>query len=469
MNDKPLCVDLDGTLIATDSLWESVLILLRQNFWRCFLLPLWLLQSRAYFKHKIAQYITLDVATLPYRENVLAFLQHEKNQGRTLVLATAAHHTIAQAVASHLKLFDSVIASDVNTNMKGTTKRDVLNQRFNAYDYIGDSKADLPILRAAQNAFLVAPSRALQKLTQCPPEQIFSTPKNTWVIWLKALRPHQWVKNILIFLPLVLSHQLFDWAKFEEALLAFVAFSLVASSGYVLNDLLDLAADRVHPSKKNRPFASGQIPIQYGLPLFVGLVCLSFLLSLWTLSTSFTGMLSLYLLLTMTYSFYLKQKVIVDVIVLAGLYTHRILAGCIAVTVPISSWLLAFSMFIFMSLAFLKRYTELLQLTDQKTVKNRNYETGDIEMIASIGPTSGYIAVLVFALYINSDVVTTLYHSSFILWMICPLLLYWITRVWFLAHRQQMLDDPVLFALTDGVSWFVVTCIIFFMLFAKFY
>jgi len=484
MNNNPLCVDLDGTLIATDSLWESVLILLKQNFWRCFLLPLWLLQGKAYFKHQIAQFVTLDVETLPYRENVLTFLQQEKAKGRTLVLATAAHHTIADAVASHLKLFDFVIASDVDTNLKGITKRDILNQRFGTYDYIGDSSADIPILQAAHSAFLVTPSRNLQALIQCPPEQVFTAPKKSWFIWLKALRPHQWVKNTLIFLPLLLSHQLLDWSKFENALLTFIAFCLVASAGYILNDLLDLPADRIHPNKKKRPFASGQIPIHYGLPFFAILVSLGFLLALWGLSANVTGMLGLYLLLTLSYSFYLKQKVIVDVLLLAGVYTHRLLTGCIAVTVPLSSWLLAFSMFIFMSLAFLKRYTELLQLKEQndlkrytelfqpknqEKIKNRNYEIGDIEMIASIGPTSGYLAVLVFALYINNEVVMVLYNSPFILWLICPLLLYWITRVWFLAHRKQMLDDPVHFALTDGVSWFVVIWIIIFTLLANFF
>jgi len=246
---KPLCVDLDGTLIATDTLWESVLLLLRHNLLLIFFLPLWLIRGRAYLKHKIAQQVTLDVETLPYHESVLTFLQHEKKQGRILVLATAAHH-------------------------------DALKKRFTTYDYIGDSSADLPILQAAHEGFLVAPSPTLLKQFHCPPDKIFSTPKSTLWDWLKALRPHQWVKNILIFLPLVLSHQLFDLTKLGTALLAFIAFSLTASAGYILNDLLDLAADRAHHSKKFRPFASGRVPIQYGLPLFLGLILLSFSISL---------------------------------------------------------------------------------------------------------------------------------------------------------------------------------------------
>jgi 4-hydroxybenzoate polyprenyltransferase/phosphoserine phosphatase len=467
LSSKPLCVDLDGTLIATDTLWESVLLLLRHHFFVIFRLPRWLKQGKAHLKHQIAQHITLDVANLPYHENVLTFLQHEKKKGRMLVLATAAHQTIAQAVADHLKLFDVVIASDAHINMKGATKRDALKQRFKTYDYIGDSRADLPILLDAHEAFLVAPSRALLKQFTCPPDRIFSPPRCTVWDWLKALRPHQWSKNVLIFLPLFLAHQLFDLSKLGDTLLAFIAFSLTASSGYVLNDLLDLAADRIHPSKKHRPFASGRVPIQYGLFFFVSLVILSFSLSLLCLPLNFTGMLALYLLITITYSLYLKQKLFIDVLVLAGLYTHRILAGGVAVSVTISSWLLAFSLFIFLSLAFLKRYVELLQLTDQKVIKHRSYEVGDIEMIASMGPTNGYLAVLVFALYINHEQVKILYSSPQILWLICPILLYWISRVWFLAHRQQMLDDPVQFALTDKISWIVVASITVLMLLAN--
>lgn len=468
-NQKPLCVDLDGTLIATDSLWESVLSLLRQNFWLSFFLPFWLMKGKAYFKHQVAQYVTLEVETLPYRDNVLAFLQQAKSQGRKLILATAAHQTIAQAVAAHLLLFDEVIATDAETNMKGATKRDTLKQRFGSYDYMGDSWADLPIFEAAHQAYLVAPSPALLQKTQCPPDQVFSAPKLTWLVWLKALRPHQWVKNTLLFLPLLLSHEFLDISKLGEGFWAFIAFSLAASSGYILNDLLDLAADRAHPTKKYRPFASGVLAIQFGIPLFLALVSLSFFISWWWLSTNFMGMVGLYLVFTITYSFFFKQKMIIDVFILAGIYTHRIFAGGIALTVPISSWLLAFSMFFFMSLAFLKRYIELLQLADQKMIKRRGYQVDDIEMVASVGPTSGYLAVLVLALYINSDNVVILYTAPFLLWIVCPLLLYWITRVWFLAHRQQMLeDDPVLFALKDSTSWFVIACIGVFMLLANF-
>jgi 4-hydroxybenzoate polyprenyltransferase len=462
----PLCVDLDGTLVATDTLWETFLLLLRTNPLWLVLVPLWLLKGKAHLKHQIAQRVTLNVAILPYRANVVEFLQQEQAKGHRLVLATAANEKIALAVAQHLRIFEEVIASDANTNMKGVTKRDRLQQRFGEYDYMGDSSADLPIFQAARHHFLVSPSRSLLRRIPCPPERLFPAPKVNWWLWLKALRPHQWVKNVLILVPLILSHQFLDMSKLTAATVAFLAFCLAASSGYILNDLLDLAADRIHPTKRNRPFAAGLLPIEYGLPLFATLVVLSVLLS-WWLPFIFTVILGSYLLITISYSFYLKSKMVLDIVVLAGLYTIRIVAGSIAVDLKLSFWLLAFSMFIFSSLAFLKRYVELLQLTDRKTIKHRNYMVDDIEMIASVGPTSGYLAVLVFSLYINTPDVRKLYEAPFILWLISPFLLYWITRIWFLAHRRQMLDDPVQFALTDPASWLTVAGIIGIMVLAK--
>lgn len=463
----PLCVDLDGTLVATDTLWESIFLLLRKKTLLSFLLPIWLLKGRAYLKHKIAQHIKLNVTTLPYRENILEFLKREQDKGRAIILATAAHQKIAHPIAKHLRIFAEVIASDATTNVKGIVKRDILVQRFGQFDYMGDSTADIPIFKVSRYAFLVAPSRALLKKISCPPHRLFPVYPISFSTWLKLLRPHQWVKNVLIFLPLFLSHQFQDVQSLMNAFAAFLAFSMAASAGYILNDLLDLPADRSHPTKKNRPFASGKIPISYGLPLFSLLVILSLLSSVYFLSFSFAGLISSYLLLTMTYSFLLKSKMVLDVVVLAGLYTFRIFAGGIAVSVGISSWLLAFSMFMFMSLAFLKRYTELLQLSHRKFVKHRDYTVEDLEMIASMGPTNGYLAVLVFALYINSDQVG-IYSSPFILWMICPPLLYWITRIWFLTHRRKMLDDPVQFALTDPTSWVTIIGIIIIMFLAKF-
>lgn len=453
----PLCVDLDGTLVATDTLWECFLLLLRQKPLCAFLAPLWLLQGRAKFKQQISLRVVLEVHTLPFRAGVISFLKQEFAKGRTIILATAADEKIAYAVSGYLKFFSDVFASNGQTNLKGVNKRDALIARFGekGFDYIGDEQVDIPIFQAARHAYLVAPSAILSARYPCPPERVFQAPRATLKTWFKALRPHQWVKNSLIFIPLVLSHQLFMTEKLMVTILAFISFSLAASAGYVLNDLLDLSADRVHRTKKNRPFAAGLLPLEYGLLFFVALVVASCGIGFFV-HLQFGLVVLLYLILTLLYSFHLKRKMVLDVLVLAGLYTHRIIAGGIATHIEISSWLLAFSMFIFMSLAFLKRYVELLQLNEQKEIKNRNYIVDDIEMVASVGPTSGYLAILVFSLYIQSDATQLLYKSPAILWMICPILLYWITRVWFLAHRGQMADDPVQFALTDRVSWWII-------------
>jgi 4-hydroxybenzoate polyprenyltransferase len=399
----------------------------------------------------------------------LTFLHQQHKQGRILILATGAHYSIAQAVAEHIQLFSTVIATDEHTNRVGIAKRDILHQRFTTYDYMGDSLTDIPVLEGAECPFLVAPSKQLQRKIHCPPEQTFLALERTVFTWLKVLRPQQWIKNILLFLPLILSYQLLNLSKLTEASIAFVAFCLAASAGYVLNDLLDLTADRQHPTKKDRPFAAGHLPIQYGLPFFALLLTVSLLIAGWFLSGSFLGILVLYLILTLTYSLYLKQKTIIDVLLLAGLYAQRVLAGGIATTIDISAWLLAFSIFLFTSLAFLKRYVELGLLSNQEeNISSRGYKYTDRAIIANAGLTNGYLAVLVLALYINDETSHVLYHSPIFLWLICPLLLYWITRIWFLAHRQQMSDDPVQFALLDLMSWSIAFCVLGLLILAKF-
>lgn len=460
----PLCVDLDDTLVASDTLWEGILTLLRRNPFLLFSMFLWLLRSKAYFKQQIAQQAQIDAQYLPYRADVMAFLRAEKAKGRYLVLATASNTQVADSVAAQVQLFDEIYASNEVLNLKGVHKRDALQKRFGEFDYMGDAYADLPILQVARKGYLVNPSRALRNAYPCPDEHIFGhTPtRNIVKAWLKALRPHQWAKNGLIFLPLMFSLQFVQWDKTLAVLLAFVAFSLTASAGYLINDLLDLAADRAHKTKKNRPFAAGVLPVQQGLPVFISLLVFSFGLTLCCLPLEFSAILLIYLISTLFYSFYLKRKLILDVLVLAGLYTLRIIAGGIAIGTTISDWLLAFSMFLFMSLAFLKRYVELLDLDEtQNGVKNRDYFKNDAELVSSIGPANGYLAVLVLALYIEAiqkehSIYQEIYRSPELLWFICPALLYWITRVWFLAHRHAMPDDPVKFALTDIVSWLIL-------------
>jgi 4-hydroxybenzoate polyprenyltransferase len=269
----------------------------------------------------------------------------------------------------------------------------------------------------------------------------------------KQLRAHQWAKNALVLLPLVLSPVTPSRATVLQGLLAALAFSMCASAGYVFNDLLDLDADRVHKTKKHRPFASGALPVVFGPLLFLALLAISFGLSLAWLSLGFTAMLAVYFVGTLTYSLHLKKQLLLDVLVLAGLYTHRIFAGGIATGVPISAWLLGFSMFFFLSLAFAKRYVELLPLAVGAKIKNRNYYKADLQMVASMGPASGYLAALVFSLYVESGAHRGAYREPVLLWLVVPVLLYWVSRVWILTGRGEMQDDPVKFAVKDRTSW----------------
>ena len=452
----PLCVDLDGTLIATDLLWESLFAMIRKRPMDAVRLPFWLLEGRANLKRRIAQRVVIDAKTLPYRDEVVGFLKDEKSRGRHLVLATAADRQLAEGVAEHLDVFDEVIASDNGRNFKGREKLLALQERFGAsgFDYLGDSPADLPIWEGARKTLLVRTRRDMERRATAvrAPSRVFEGRRGGPKALVKALRPHQWAKNILVFVALIAGHQVLRLDLLLQACQAFLAFCFAASAVYILNDLLDLEADRRHPRKRNRPFASGAASIPAGVGMIVALLAATAVATAY-LPLAFVGLLILYLLLTTAYSAYLKRKVMIDVICLAGLYTLRILAGGAATSIVISPWLTAFSMFLFLSLAFAKRYTELSAAgASRDLVPGRGYMGSDIELIRSLGPTSGYLCVLVLCLYLNSPDVRVHYQRPEILWLACPLLLYWISRVWVLANRRQLDDDPVVFALRDRNS-----------------
>ena len=456
---SPLCVDLDGTLIKTDLLWESLLALLKQNPLAIFLLPFWLIKGKAHFKHEIARRVTLDASTLPYHEDLIAFLAEERRAGRKLVLATASHISFAQAVDGHLGLFEGeVFGSDASINLKGARKVALLVECFGTrrFAYAGNSAADLPVWAEANEAIVVnaSPGLATRAQALAPVSRVFSQP----VCWLrqmaKALRVHQWAKNVLVFIPVVASHQITNRTLMLHAAVAFFSFSLSASSVYILNDCLDLASDRRHPRKKTRPFASGSLSIPFGLTLALGCLVAGVLLA-FVLPREFFMVLTVYLTLTTAYSFYLKQFVLLDVIVLAQLYTVRVYGGGAATEVVPSHWLLTFSLFLFLSLALIKRFTELrvTSQTEDRELHGRGYWVTDLEQISSIGTASGLLAVLVLALYISSKEVLLLYSHAEVLWLVCPVMLYWISRIWMLAYRNQMDDDPVVFAVKDPESY----------------
>lgn len=462
---SPLCVDLDGTLIKTDLLWESLLALLKQNPLFTFLLPFWLLKGKARFKHEIARRVTLDASTLPYHQDLIEFLTEEKHAGRTLVLATASHVSFAQAVDGHLGLFQGqVFGSDASINLKGSRKVALLVERYGTrgFAYAGNSTADLPVWAEASEAIVVNASARVatraQALTQV--SRVFSAPVNLVKQVAKALRVHQWSKNVLVFVPVVASHHLTSRSLMVQAALAFLSFSLSASSVYILNDCLDLGSDRRHPRKKSRPFASGSLSISFGLSLAAGCLVAGVGLA-FALPSAFLAVLTVYLVLTTAYSMYLKQFVLLDVIVLAQLYTVRVYGGGAATDVVPSHWLLTFSLFLFLSLALVKRFTELRLAgeTEGAELHGRGYWVTDVEHISSIGTASGLIAVLVLALYISSKEVLLLYSHAELLWLVCPVMLYWISRVWMLAYRNRMDDDPVVFAVKDPKSYVMAVLI----------
>jgi 4-hydroxybenzoate polyprenyltransferase len=449
-------VDLDGTLISSDLLLESMLLLIKRNPLYLFRIPFWLLKGKATLKSEIATRITLDPATLPYNRPFLDWLRSERDQGRSLWLCTAANEQLAGAVASHLELFDGVWASDRANNLAGTAKAAKLVEQFGegGFDYCGNERRDLEIWRRARGAIVVRGGARLERdaARQTSVLQSFPPPVSTPRSILRALRPHQWAKNVLILVPLLAAHST-DPESLAQAALAMIAFCLCASSVYVVNDLLDLEADRAHPRKSKRPFASGNLSLATGFVLAPVLLVVAVALALF-LPWRFQLVFATYYALTLSYSFALKGRVLIDALLLAGLYTIRIIAGAAAVAVALSFWLLLFGVFLFLSLAFVKRFAELDALRRQQRLRaaGRGYHVEDLPILQSLGTASGYMSVLILALYINSPEIQALYERPKLIWMLCVLLLFWISRVWMKAQRGQMHDDPVVFALKDRVS-----------------
>lgn len=457
VDTRVLCVDLDGTLLRSDILVEAGFELIRRNVLYLLLLPFWLWHGKANLKREIAARIEIDPRTLPYHEGFLAHLRAEKASGRTLVLATAAHEKFAARIARHLKLFDAVIATHGDVNLSGQRKLDRLLEEFGPgnFDYAGNAKADLPVWRAAGEAIVVNPEPGVARAAEAIADvsHLFDDRQGGVSSYVKALRLHQWLKNALVFVPLALSHMLIDGPLLLQACIAFLAFSLCASSVYLLNDMFDLQADRRHPTKKLRPFAAGRIPIIHGIiaiPLLLaGAAALTAFLP-W----QFAAVLGAYYLATLVYSLHLKRVVLVDVIALAGLFTCRVIAGGEAIGVSVSFWLLAFSMFIFLSLALVKRYVELTTIADApgSHAECRGYRPVDLETLAHFGVASGYMAVLVLALYVDSSAVKLLYAQPQVIWFLCPIILFLISRIWLLARREELHDDPIVFAIQDRRS-----------------
>ena len=454
--DRPLVVDLDGTLIKSDLLVESLSALLSTAPLRGLGVLAALAEGRAALKARVAKAVTLDLDSLPVNPELMAYLRAERARGRRIYLATAAHESQAHAMAARIGLFDGVFASDARTNLKGTAKANALCAAFGrgGFDYAGDTAADLAVWQAAGAVIVVNAAPAVQRdvIARFPEALVLDRRTPRGRDFLKAVRVHQWLKNLLIFIPAFTAHR-FDPATGLLCLAAMLSFSLGASSVYLLNDLLDLRSDRAHPTKRRRPFAAGRIDLTTGALLCAGTAVAAALVAL-LLPWRFLLVLAIYYALSTAYSMFLKRQPIVDVLTLACLYGVRLFAGGVAVAVTLSPWLLMFSTFFFLCLALVKRCTELIerQARDSGDPPGRSYRLADLPMLQTMATTAGYVSVLVFILYVNSPAVAALYGSPETLWLIPLILLFWISRVLLVMQRGDMHDDPVLFAARDTTS-----------------
>jgi 4-hydroxybenzoate polyprenyltransferase/phosphoserine phosphatase len=450
----PLVVDLDGTLLRTDALLESLFAVARAHPQALPGVPLWLLRGRAHLKRKLAERAHLDAATLPLDSDLLDHLRGQRRHGRRIILASGADATVAEAVAAQCGVFDSVIASDGVVNLTATRKRDrlVADLGDRGFDYVGNSAQDLPIWAAARCALLVEPSTGLIAAVGAvtPIHRIFARKQPQFGTYTSAMRVQHWLKNLLLLVPILFAHSLYNPALLASALIGALCFCLAASGVYLLNDLLDLGSDRLHPHKKHRALASGQLPIQHALVLLPGLWLGATLLAIY-LPGPFLGALCLYVVLMLAYSIRLKDIAIIDALVLAMGYSLRIQAGALAVGIMVSPWLLVCSSAMFFGLALLKRYAELVVLRPASGADRevRAYSTADSAIVAALGGASGCVAVSLLALY---PVIEPTRHDRWPLWLVCGFILFWVGHMWLMAHRGAIRDDPVAFAVRDPVS-----------------
>ena len=467
----PLCVDLDGTLVKSDTLVDSVLVIARQRPRGLLRIPGWIAQGKASFKRHVTAAVALDVEHLPYNHALLEWLRVEAGAGREIYLATAADGALAERVAAYLGIFRGVLASDGETNLAGGNKLAAFRARFgDEFCYIGNAKPDAVLLAACVSPMVANPDRALRgamKRAGTVPVTSFEARTPVLKSWLRAVRLHQWAKNVLIFVPLLLAHA-WNAATLTGAGVAFFSFGMCASATYIINDLLDIEADRRHPRKRKRPFAAGDLSAISGVLMVVVLMAVALALAIalpqifanmqggydLTQPYKFLEWLGIYTMTTLTYSLYLKRTLLWDVFVLSGLYTVRILAGSAATDVAVSAWLAGFSVFFFLSLAFVKRFSELEALRERgvAVTNGRGYLVSDLEQLRALGTGAMYAAVVVLTLYINNPDNTRLYQHIARLWLVVPVMLLWLSRVWMLASRGEMHDDPVVFAITDKRS-----------------
>lgn len=466
----PVFVDLDGTLIYTDLLFEVCIRFLKQNPLNIFLLISWLVKGKANLKHKLAEQVDINPATLPYNQEFLEFLKQQHQRGRKLYLATASHQKYADAIAEYLGIFDGVLATSATFNMKGENKLKHCLEVSPQFAYAGNETFDFVLFEKAGESFLVNPTAGALRLSKKRPvTRVFETKANKLKVILKAMRVHQWLKNILIFVPVFVSSLYLEPAVWGDAIIGFILFSLLASATYLLNDLLDIESDRAHPRKSSRPIPSGLLTIKHAILLAMGLFIVTLLGSLLFTNTAFQLSILAYLVLTLLYTFVLKTYVIADVISLASLFTIRIIAGAMVIGVVLSFWLLAFSMFTFFSLALVKRCAELklLSSVNKEKASGRDYQVDDYYLMQSFGVTSAFISLLLMAFYVQVSMTGEDYSMPILLWATLPAFAYWFLRMWLKTNRGEMHDDPIVFSMKNRGSLITVGFILIVTLLAK--
>jgi 4-hydroxybenzoate polyprenyltransferase len=465
----PLCVDLDGTLIKTDSIIETIIIAIRKSPFIIVLLPFWLIRGKNYFKNKIVSFGIPDVTLFPYNQPVIDRILTARTQGRKIILTSASKESIVKAVGEHLNLFDELIYSSDNYNNRSENKVKLLVRKFGerGFDYVGNGYADLPVFAYTNKSILISDNKHLIKKAESISYQfeIIQLNRNNFRNLIKGMRIYQWIKNLLIFLPFILAHQ---WNNVDIAVttvIGFLCFSFVASFIYLINDLMDLESDRKHSHKSKRPFASGELSPIIAFATISLPVLASFVISFLYLPVNFGWVLISYFILTCLYSLYLKKLAIIDIITLSVLFTIRILSGAQIGEIYLSKWFLAFSLFLFLSLAIVKRYAELTNLLKRNLTKTsgRGYQTDDMGILLSMGTSSGFISVLIFLFYLFSPEVSKLYQNPFYLIPVSMVLLFWISRMWFLARRGEMNEDPIVFTSKDIFSYFMMLVVIIFL------
>ena len=465
----PLCVDLDGTLVRTDMLLETALERLRSNPLDILDWPARLLRGRAIFKEHLATASAIDPAFLPYDELVLAYLRSQRQRGRRLLLVTASHRSIAERIATHLGLFHEVIATEQGRNLKGKVKAAALTHRFGerGFDYLGDDGSDLPVWRAARAAGTANASGSIVSALKRERTLELEFARESRVVgsFVRSLRLHQWMKNVLVFVPAGAAHVLGRPEVLQGTVILFIAFGLTASGSYLINDLLDLESDRRHPRNKLRPFASGALPLAAGAIAPV-LIAAGIAIAA-AVAAPAAWILIGYSALALGYSLFLKRWPLVDVFTLATLYLVRVFAGGVASGVVVSNWLLTFSGFLFLSLGLIKRCAELQDTPAANGNPGRGYVVHDLQMLKMMGVASTGMAAIVLALYVDSGAAHEHYRLPALLWALVPLCLFWQWRLWLATDRGYMHHDPVVYALRDWVSWLVALVGLALMVIAK--